>query len=651
MDDDLLNDYLAEAEDILVRVEEILDELSSRSVLIEDIDDLFRSIHTIKGGAGMFGWSNTQNVGHDLETYLGKCKTELSKFNYDFVRERVDIITNLLENNDEGDLDSLSENQLEETAENSINHGYCSVYFADFVHNFDELLDLEISSGKLIYELKVPLLVNEKIKKFLKNIKADILSESEVESFILLLLSVPNECVNEKLISQLERIGDFNEITKGQEEEVGTLVVNINQAAIEIDSSDEAHNPEKNKAVGNSKKDLLRVPTSKLNEALNSVWEIFLLRNQIAYLFEKNKDFLKKNIDMVQEWEILDNALKRNISELESTTMSMRMNDLSSLFSRMQKVVRSYQKNCGKEINFITEGDDIELDKKIIDMLGEPLIHLVRNAMDHGIETAEVRQASQKPKSGTISLKAVTQSDKVIIELVDDGKGIDGKKILKKAQEKGLDTTNIKTDEDAIDLIFSPGFSTAEEVTDVSGRGVGMDAVRRSIQKIGGEVFIETTVGKGSSFKIELPLSMSVVSSILYEINGKTYGSSINNLIEVCRESEDELHINGKEVFFSYRGDFIECYDLRDHFDGEQSEKDNKNASYCILEMNSKKVAMRVDRVFKHTEIVVKEMKGVFPDINFVNGISILATGEPIFVVSLTKLYRNFKEGGMSHAA
>jgi two-component system chemotaxis sensor kinase CheA len=271
--------------------------------------------------------------------------------------------------------------------------------------------------------------------------------------------------------------------------------------------------------------------------------------------------------------------------------------------------------------------------------------------MDHGIETAEVRQASQKPKSGTISLKAVTQSDKVIIELVDDGKGIDGKKILKKAQEKGLDTTNIKTDEDAIDLIFSPGFSTAEEVTDVSGRGVGMDAVRRSIQKIGGEVFIETTVGKGSSFKIELPLSMSVVSSILYEINGKTYGSSINNLIEVCRESEDELHINGKEVFFSYRGDFIECYDLRDHFDGEQSEKDNKNASYCILEMNSKKVAMRVDRVFKHTEIVVKEMKGVFPDINFVNGISILATGEPIFVVSLTKLYRNFKEGGMSHAA
>lgn len=349
---------------------------------------------------------------------------------------------------------------------------------------------------------------------------------------------------------------------------------------------------------------------------------------------------------MNQEWELMDNALKRNVSELEATTMNMRMTDLSSLFKRMEKVVRSYVSSSHKKIIFETEGEDIELDKKVIDMLGEPMIHLVRNAMDHGIESPEERIKAKKLETGTIRLKAKSQSGKVVISIEDDGKGIDGEKILKSAINKGLDCSHINGPDEAVQLIFAAGFSTAEEVTDVSGRGVGMDAVKQSIEQLGGDVKISTAVGKGSTFNVSLPLSMSVVSSIIFKVNGNSYGASINSLIEVCRESENVLNENNNITLFPYRGEFLNCYDLRSVFSGEI--KNDEKLTVCILDFEGEKAAFRVDNVFKHTEIVVKETKGYFPKIDYINGVSILATGEPIFVISMGKIYRDISQGVLS---
>lgn len=652
MDDELLNDFLAEAEDILERVGQLMDELGSRPPTIEDIDELFRSIHTVKGGAGMFGWNNTLNTGHTLETYLGKCKNDISLFDYDYVRDFVDLIENLLEANDEmtGEVPTQSEESNDRGELGGDTLKYNSVLFSDFFETFPEIVDGELQKGAKFFEFKVSPSEKEDLIIELENLGIEKFSEEDSGDEVDILVVTPNTVKEDNPI--FEKIGKLNnylEISALESESSNSETVEL----VEAEKANEEGVKEVTEKSSSQKVDLLRVPTTKVNQALNSVWEIFLLRNQMAYLFEKNKEFLRGNIDMIQEWEMLDNALKRNIAELESTTMGMRMSDLSSLFTRMKKVVRSYQKTSGKKINFETHGDEIELDKKVIDMLGEPLIHLVRNAMDHGIECPEDRAERNKPTEGQIKLSARSLSDKVIITIEDDGKGIDAKAILASAKKKGIDTSQIKTDQEAISLIFSAGFSTAEVVTDVSGRGVGMDAVIRSIEKLGGDVFIETKIGKGSLFHIELPLSMSVVSSILFEVNGKSYGSSINNLVEICRGPASDLQHNNGDTLFPYRGEFLECFDLRNYFSGNPSndEKGKNQATICVLTINGVKAALRVDRVFKHTEIVVKEMKGVFPSMDCVNGVSILATGEPIFVVSLTKIYNMFKEKGLSHAA
>lgn len=650
MDDELLNDYLEEASDIMERVSALMDVLTQRPVNSEDIDDLFRSIHTVKGGAGMFGWENLQGVGHALETYLGECKKDISKFDYKFVRSEVDIVENLLENNDDASIIEKERiNLSHESEENSAKTSYHSYLFNEFVDKFGEIMEEQLSQGIRFFEFKIPIVVSEKFMGILSRNGFEKFSEEVIEDQVAYLISCSNEKLlkNPQMLIKLAELESFHEVQKQENKTASPS----NVVSFERNENKDITSEKNNDVQRQKKTDVLRVPTKTVNDSLNSIWEIFLLRNQIAYLFEKNKDFLKSNIDMMQEWEILDNALKRNIAELESTAMSMRMNNLSSLFSRMKKVVRSYQKNSNKEIEFSTAGDEIELDKKVIDMLGEPLIHLVRNAMDHGIEERSTRRNVGKPSNGSISLKAKSLSDKILIVIEDDGKGIDSEKILTKAIENGMDVSNIKTKEEAVNLIFSAGFSTAEEVTDVSGRGVGMDAVRRSIQKLGGEIFIETNVGVGSKFIIELPLSMAVISSILFEVNGKSYGCSINNLIEVCREPKDILEVNNGAYLFPYRGEFLECYDLRDYFNPtEEYEDTNEIATFCIMEVNGRKGAIRVDRVSKHTDIVVKEAKGVFPDIDCVNGVSILATGEPIFVVSLTKIFRAFKEG-LVHAA
>lgn len=658
MDDELLNDYLEEAKDIMERVSSLMDDLSQREPSLADMDELFRAIHTVKGGAGMFGWDNTLNTGHALETYLGECKKDISKFDYDFARGEVDNIETLLESNDNAESISIQEPQEREINDSSSakskGSSYCSNLFPEFVSTFAEVLDDQVKNGLRFFEFSVPKKVEEKLLTTLEKYGFEKFSDEIRNDNVDLLISATGEVLenSKELIEKLSKFTSFKEVLRQKEEKATEPESRDEELTIITPREIDKKEGRGTECSTQKKNDVLRVPTENVNDALNSIWEIFLLRNQIAYLFEKNKEFLRSNVDMSQEWEILDNALKRNIAELESTAMSMRMNDLSSLFSRMKKVVRSYQKNSGKNIVFETSGDDIELDKKVIDMLGEPLIHLVRNAMDHGVESPEIRQKAGKAVSGLIKLSAKSMSDKVVIKIQDDGKGIDVNKILEKAKEKGVDTTHIKSEEDAVNLIFSAGFSTAEKVTDVSGRGVGMDAVRRSIQKLGGEVFIETEVGKGSTFNIELPLSMAVISSILFEVNGKSYGSSIDNLVEICRESNNILEENNGSVLFPYRGEYLECFDLREFFKADDREKENSRdvATFCILEVNGKKSAIQVDKVTKHTDIVVKETKGVFPEVDCINGVSILATGEPIFVVSLTKIYRTMREGGANAA-
>lgn len=358
MDEELLNDYLEEVSDIMERVETVLENLQDRSPELSDIDELFRSIHTVKGGAGMFSWENTQNTGHTLETYLGECKKNITSFDFRYVRKMVDKISKLLENNDE---DTDGEGFKEEPVDVSkaaSDGNYQSLFFTKFVEDFSEILAGEEARGMSFFEFKLPGKAEVKFFEAVEKYGVEKFSEETEQGKKCLLVTIPTEMINDLLLTTLSKLEGFNKVERSSNTSRPDSTIAITNNELKKKSKEKAK-------VKSGPSEMLRVPLTSVNDALNNIWEVFLLRNQMSYLFEKNKIFLKGNPDMAQEWELMDNALKRNITELETTAMSMRMNDLSSLFSRMRKVVRSYAESSNKEIEFITEGDDISLIKKL----------------------------------------------------------------------------------------------------------------------------------------------------------------------------------------------------------------------------------------------------------------------------------------------
>lgn len=405
----------------------------------------------------------------------------------------------------------------------------------------------------------------------------------------------------------------------------------------------------------------VRVPVKRLNETLNAISEIFLVRNQMVYLIEKFKTKQHDPKDFLQNWELLDTALRRGIGDAERSTMSMRMMPVQGLFYKMERVVNDYKSKFNKKIRLQTLGENTELDKKVLDVLGEPLIHLIRNAMDHGIEFPEERMKNEKNEEGVITLSASIAGNEAVIKITDDGRGIDSQKVLASAKKKGLDVSHVTDESSALDLIFMPGFSTAESVSEISGRGIGMDAVRSSVQSLGGRVVTQTKVGQGTTFTIRLPVSMSLIPAVLTEVNGLKYAIANHEILETKRISPQELKYNANEIYVHFRDQFIPCIDLRNYLNTHASqedlnpENDDQNCSIVIFSIHSKFVAARVDYFEKNMEIVVKPVPKFSPRLPYVTGVSVLPTGEPIFVLSVIGFYQNFfeliKERGLIHEA
>ena len=264
-----------------------------------------------------------------------------------------------------------------------------------------------------------------------------------------------------------------------------------------------------------------------------------------------NRGRLKQIADQhqIKEMDEAIGMVERSVSDLQNLMMLIRMIPLNHIFNRLPRVVRDVAQYDKKEVEFVMEGGETELDRSVMDGLNDPLLHLIRNAVNHGIESPDVREKAGKPRKGFVKLTAHRDRDNVIIELIDDGGGINVEKVKRKAVEKGLITQEIAdtyTTEQAIDLLFQPGFSTADKITDISGRGVGLDVVKRSIEALKGTIRVETTHGKGSRFELLLPPTMAIVDVMIVRINGKRLGIPISSIVEVANFRRDETHRIGK---------------------------------------------------------------------------------------------------------
>ena len=330
--------------------------------------------------------------------------------------------------------------------------------------------------------------------------------------------------------------------------------------------------------------------------------------------------------------------LGRITGELQEGVMRIRMVPISQIFSRFPRLVRDLSKNLNKKINLVIEGEDTELDKSVIDDLLDPIMHSVRNSVDHGIESTEERKAAGKSEEGRVLLKAANEGNMIVIEIADDGKGIDVERVKAKAVEKGLVNPNkVLTDIEAFNLIFEPGFSTAKQVTSISGRGVGLDVVRRSIEKLNGTVTVSSEKGKGTKFTIKLPLTLAIIQGLLVRVGPEIYSIPITSVIESLRIKPEEIRMIDNNEVFNIRSDVISMLRLNRLF-GIKSEEQKDYSFIVIVGTAEKKMGFMVDSLIGEEDVVIKPLRDQFTNSPGIAGASILGDGSVSLIIDVGQL-------------
>ncbi|OYZ20086.1 MAG: hypothetical protein B7Y39_11210 [Bdellovibrio sp. 28-41-41] len=390
-------------------------------------------------------------------------------------------------------------------------------------------------------------------------------------------------------------------------------------------------NPEKNKSPNSPVDESLRVSLSKIEYLLNAVGEMVILQSGLKEQSTLlNSPALKR---IVQH-------LSKVSKEIQETSMGLRMVPIKPVFQKMQRIVRDTSMALKKDIDFKIEGENTDIDKSILERIGDPLVHLIRNSVDHGIESAELRKTTGKDSKGSVLLRAYQQSGRLIIDVSDDGGGLNPEKLKKKAIEKGLISKDNKlTDKEAQHLIFAPGFSTKELVTDVSGRGVGMDVVKTNIQELGGEVQIESTVGKGTTFKIILPLTLAIVDAMTILYGDERFVIPINQVHETLSVTPDILKESSLGNVLLLRNENLPLFKLGDFF-GIRTQKKVTEMIAIVVRGSTRTFAVLVDDIVAQSQIVLKQLGPELQDMIGVSGSTILADGKPAFILEAQDLLK-----------
>lgn len=668
---ELLLAYVEEAKDHLNTIETSMLALEKEGHSSELIDSMFRGIHSIKGAAGFFQLSTLVYLTHHMEELLSaaregfqlnenvlnlifECMDTLHDMFIDVensddfeVEHLVQELKNIMSSSDESkspespkevgpddtvDLSHLVLNnkpQIEELVKQGL------LAFSVKIYPKKDILDCSLTIEEFIEQAKsMGEIIQVEPQSFLDDVEKKYNSKEEV----LLLYCTVMELELVPLALQLPE----NQIAAVDIDEF-TPAMNI---PLPIAEQQEQSSSVSNPSLGSNERDeTLRVKVSQLNKLVDNVGELILSRKQVTQALEPYLvDFpslvpIVKNINGV-------------VSDLQEQIMNARMQPIGSVFSKFPRLIRDLSRQLKKSIELKTLGDEIELDKTVIEALSDPLTHLIRNVTDHGLEQPDVREENGKPATGTVLLKAYHQSGQVIVEVRDDGQGIDPEKIASIALNKGLcSQTQLDnmSNEDKIRLIFSPGFSTAETVTDISGRGVGMDAVKNNIEKIGGRVDISSVVGTGTSVKLTLPLTLAIVSSLLVETNKQSFILPQVNITElvniIAAEKSNRIEVIQNKLILKIRDTLLPLLTLGEllGLPGYEYDifNDNNSLQIVIIEVDGIKLGLIVDLVVGIEEIVVKPIPRYLASVDIYSGTTILGNGEVALILDLSVIAKS----------
>lgn len=667
--------FIEESLDNLQTLNESLLELEQNPEDIDKVNEIFRVAHTIKGMAATMGFNDLAELTHKMEDVLSEFREGELKVSQDVVTVLFDCLDTLekmvdivQEGSDEkvdiegimaklADIKENGNKKPEEKNEESDATNATEVKVSGSNLIGLELNEYDISVIKQAeekefnaIEIKVTLSENT----LLKSARAFLIVK-DLEDHGEILKSVPStqDIENEEFDLELK----FVLLTKNTVDEILSLVNGISEvskveaALVELEEAEVATKeaevkeekkeaapaPKKEEAKAAAKKQQhkkemkkahqsVRVDLERIDNLMNMVSELVIYRTRLEQIVTAHKS---------QELNETLEQVGRTTSDLQDLVMKIRMLPLDTVFNRFPRMIRDVSVELNKEINFVIEGAETELDRTVIDEIGEPLIHLLRNAADHGIESKEERIAAGKSPVGTIKLIAYQEGTKALIKVTDDGAGINVEKVKAKAEQKGINTEGL-SDADIKNLIFAQGFSTNEVVTDLSGRGVGMDVVKTKISALGGTVDVISEEGKGSTFVIKLPLTLQIIQALLVKVGEETLAISLGFIDRVIDYKEENIKkSNGKEVIV-YREDVIPLVRLNESLDIESSKTDKKFV--IIVNVGDKTIGLLVDALCGQQEIVIKPLGKTLKGLDQYIGATILGNGLVTLILDIGAL-------------
>ncbi|OOR15529.1 chemotaxis protein CheA [Bacillus mycoides] len=652
MQTDLLNIFFEEAEEHLQSLNENVLNLEQNPADMGVVGEIFRSAHTFKGMSASMEFVEMADLTHKMENVLDEIRHGNMMVNANIIDVIFECIDNLekmvtdVQQGGMGNIDVVStkhkleallngnvEVSMEQVEQSSINNDdtvshevYITVEQQAILKAVRAIMCIEALQNVGDIQKTVPSIEEIEADAFGFEFTVYMDTDRSVEELKQVVLHV----------SEIEKV----EVKQGNIAEEG-IVQSI--AATQLDPSLEARTPtasttpaKSNTKTKNAKVEnrSIRVQLEKIERLMNMFEESVIERGRIDELAET-----------IQNKELIEhlNRLGDISKDIQNVLLNMRMVPIETVFNRFPRMVRMLAKDLGKKIDLQIKGEDTEVDKIVIDEIGDPLVHLIRNAIDHGIETVENRRDAGKNETGTIKLEAFHSGNHVVIQITDDGNGIHKGKVLEKAIKNGVVTeseANKLTDREVFDLIFQPGFSTAEVVSDLSGRGVGLDVVKHTIHSLGGHLIIDSEEGKGSTFRIELPLTLSIIQSMLVQTNDKRYALPLGNIAEAIRiKKEDIQSLQGKDVL-NYRNQIIEVKHLSTVF-GEKT-VDEAFASYdsqmvpvLIVRNTHRSYGLIVNTIIGQREIVLKSLGDFFAESsNYFSGATILGDGRVVLILN-----------------
>ena len=651
--------FFEESQEHLQTMEELLLNISTDAPDAEELNSIFRAAHSIKGGSGIFGFDALTGLTHVMETILDRARNnelELTTDIVDVLLATTDTLGDILQAyQDESEINWL---QIEESkaalesilsAEDGESASAELPPAADIIEQDDSFGFFDDAPGQPEAEIVTQ---DDDSFGFFDDAPGQpqqATHSSEEDDGFGFFDDAPGQSQAETTASETkydDNDGSFGFFTDpkpaqpikdedaygffDQEKSSATTPANKPPARA-------AKPPAKKPAKTATKNDAgsIRVETTKIDTVVNLVGEMVITQSILSMIGDDVEGNTGEKLSGAID------ELSRNIREIQEAVMSMRMIPVSFVFNRFPRLVRDLAKTLDKKIDLIIEGGETEVDKSMIEKLADPLTHLVRNSLDHGIEPLEKRLAAGKPETGTVVLKAEQRGGNILISIQDDGGGLNRDKILEKALSNGLDVDPKMPDEDIWQLIFAPGFSTAEAVTDVSGRGVGMDVVRKNLEAIQGGIDIVSVGGQGSTFTIRLPLTLAIIDGMCVSVGSETYIIPLLNIIESLQPKPEQIKTLANDTMLWSRDQYWPLISLREQMQIDEPGKSIENSIIVLVEIGKKRYGIIVDQLLGKQQVVIKSLERHYKKVDGISGATIMGDGRVAMIIDVDNLMKN----------